>query len=54
MSRPQDSALRAFLRGEAAGGFVLIGAALFAMLIANLPATAALSEEARIPQPVAA
>ena len=46
MSRPQESALRAFLRGEAAGGFVLIGAALLAMLIANLPATAALYEHA--------
>jgi NhaA family Na+:H+ antiporter len=34
------SALRAFLAGEAAGGFLLIAAALLAMLVANLPATA--------------
>jgi NhaA family Na+:H+ antiporter len=36
----QRSALRAFLAGEAAGGFVLIGAAALAMVLANLPATA--------------
>lgn len=35
------SALRAFLAGEAAGGFVLIAAATLAMLLANLPGTAA-------------
>jgi NhaA family Na+:H+ antiporter len=34
------SALRDFLRGEAAGGVVLIAAAALAMLAANLPATA--------------
>jgi NhaA family Na+:H+ antiporter len=34
------SALREFLAGEAAGGFILIAAALLAMLVANLPATA--------------
>ncbi len=37
-----SSALRAFLKGEAAGGFVLIGAAVLAMIVANLPATAEL------------
>ncbi len=45
-TRKPSSALRAFLKGEAAGGFVLIGAALLAMLVANLPATAALYEHA--------
>ena len=33
----QDSTLRAFLKSEAAGGIVLIGAAALAMLAANLP-----------------
>jgi NhaA family Na+:H+ antiporter len=42
LTQRPSSALRNFLRGEAAGGFVLIGAALLAMLVANLPATAAL------------
>lgn len=32
--------MREFVASEAAGGFVLIGAALLAMLVANLPATA--------------
>ena len=40
--RRPASALRAFLTGEAAGGFVLIAAAALAMLLANLPATAEL------------
>ncbi|WEK44463.1 MAG: Na+/H+ antiporter NhaA [Candidatus Sphingomonas colombiensis] len=40
MRRGRISALRAFLAGEAAGGFVLIAAAALAMLVANLPATA--------------
>ncbi|ONF96659.1 Na+/H+ antiporter NhaA [Sphingomonas jeddahensis] len=45
-NRKPLSAMRAFLTGEAAGGFVLIGAALLALLVANLPATAALYEHA--------
>ncbi len=36
----RPSALRIFLASEAAGGFVLIAAAVLAMLAANLPATA--------------
>ncbi|WP_298674271.1 Na+/H+ antiporter NhaA [uncultured Sphingomonas sp.] len=40
MRKGRISALRAFLAGEAAGGFVLIAAAALAMLVANLPATA--------------
>jgi len=36
----RQSALRAFLHGEAAGGLVLIAAAAAAMIVANLPATA--------------
>lgn len=42
LTRRRPSALRAFLTGEAAGGFVLIAAAVLAMLVANLPDTAAL------------
>lgn len=38
--RGPTSALRDFLRGEAAGGFVLVAAAVLALVIANLPATA--------------
>ena len=38
--RGPTSALRDFLRGEAAGGFVLVAAAALALVIANLPATA--------------
>ena len=38
--RGPTSALRDFLRGEAAGGFVLVAAAALALIIANLPATA--------------
>jgi Na+:H+ antiporter, NhaA family len=37
--RGPRSALRAFLENEAAGGLLLIGAAVLAMLAANLPAT---------------
>ncbi|MCW6531173.1 MULTISPECIES: Na+/H+ antiporter NhaA [Sphingomonas] len=40
--RGPTSALRDFLRGEAAGGFVLVAAAALALIVANLPATAAL------------
>ena len=40
------SALRQFLRTEASGGIALIAAAALAMLVANLPATAALYEGA--------
>ncbi|MFW2851033.1 Na+/H+ antiporter NhaA [Sphingomonas sp. TX0543] len=40
MSRRPASALRAFLSGETAGGFVLIAAAGLAMVAANMPATA--------------
>ncbi len=40
MTARRASALRAFLTGEAAGGFVLVAAAALAMLAANLPATA--------------
>ncbi|HVI98221.1 MAG TPA: Na+/H+ antiporter NhaA [Sphingomonas sp.] len=39
-TRPPRSALRAFLASEAAGGIVLIVAAVLAMIAANLPATA--------------
>ena len=42
--RPR-SALRDFLESEAAGGMVLIFAALFALIAANLPATHALYEQ---------
>jgi len=38
--RGPTSALRDFLRGEAAGGFVLVAAAALALIVANLPATA--------------
>ncbi|MBV8237924.1 MAG: Na+/H+ antiporter NhaA [Sphingomonas sp.] len=38
--RGPNSALRDFLRGEAAGGFVLVAAAALALIVANLPATA--------------
>jgi Na+:H+ antiporter, NhaA family len=43
-NRPR-SVLRAFLRNEAAGGVLLIGAALLALIAANLPATHALYEQ---------
>lgn len=38
----RDSALRSFLKSEAAGGIVLMAAAALAMLAANMPATAEL------------
>ena len=38
--RGVTSALRAYLRNEAAGGIVLMAAALAALIVANLPATA--------------
>lgn len=40
MRQRQPSALRAFLAGEAGGGFLLMAAAALAMLLANLPGDA--------------